>query len=139
MSNTIKKEEVVNNSNQPQKKEMNIDYLINEIKTFSIYTEDFEEIWDLGYLEECLEKFESDEYHIQECLNSVKERIETIEHIKELEDSIKYNYQMILDKEEFIEKVCVTDEDSEDVENEIETLREDIEDMESELDELYNP
>ena len=138
MKNIITNEEMVKNSNQPQQTIKNIDYLLKEIKTFEIYTDDFTGIMDIGYLEECLDKFETDEYHIQQCINSVKERIEMIERVKELEDEIKFRYQTILDKERFIEKVCVTDEDIEDVENEIETLREDIEEMENELDELYN-
>ena len=72
MNNTIINEEVVNNSNQSQQTTKNIDSLLRGIKTFEIYTDDFTGIMDLGYLEECLEKLETDESHLQTFLESLK-------------------------------------------------------------------
>ena len=141
MSKTIKKEEVVNNSNQPQQRKKNIDFLLNKIRTFEIFSEDFEGIWDVEYLKKCLEKLQTDEFYIERCLISTKERIETIEHIEELEEEIKELKeeikevgQTIIDKEEFIEKCCDTDE--EDILMDIDTLREDLEELWEQLNEL---
>jgi hypothetical protein len=131
-------EGLVKNSTQPHKTDKNIDFLLKEKRTLEIYSEDFEGISDVGYLKECLEKLQSDNYHIVKTMISIKDRIESIEQIKDLENEIKINYQTIIDKEEFIEKCCDTDEDEEDILNDIETLREDNEHLLEQLDELLN-
>ena len=55
MSNTVIKEELVKNSNQPQQKEKNIDSLIGEMNTFEIFKTDVENIFNSDYLKECVE------------------------------------------------------------------------------------
>ena len=80
MNNTIKKEDVVNNSNQPHKNQKNIDGILKGIKTMEIYSSDVENIYDIKYLKGVLERLENDEETLNVGLMRVKERIEELDN-----------------------------------------------------------
>jgi len=110
--------------------------LLNQIKTFEVDVDDFNEITDFNFLEECMEKLETDLSHIETCISSVNERISVLEEIKEIENELKELYEIVSDKERFIIKCCDTEEEIQDIENEIENLQEDIQYLEDKLCEL---
>lgn len=137
MSNTIKKEEMVKNSNQPQQKEKNIEFLMNEMKTFEIIDSDVENIFNSDYLKECLERLEGDEYHIERSIRTIKERISDIEHISQIEEEIKNNLSEIDDLQKFIENVCDTEEDIHEPYNKISELMEENDELNEEITKFY--
>ena len=137
MSNTVIKEELVKNSNQPQQKEKNIEYLMSKIRTFEILDSDVENIFNSIYLRECLERLEGDEYHIEQCIRTIKERISDIEHISQIEEVVKNNLYEIDDLYRFIENVCDTEEDEEEPLSKIEELLEENEQLNEEITEFY--
>ena len=137
MSNTGIKEELVKNSNQPQQKEKNIEYLMSKIRTFEILDSDVENIFNSIYLRECLERLEGDEYHIEQCIRTIKERVSDIEHISQIEEVVKNNLSEIDDLYRFIENVCDTEEDEEEPLSKIEELLEENEQLNEEITEFY--
>jgi hypothetical protein len=137
MSKVITNEELVKNSNQSQKKEMNIDFLMREIKTFEILDSDVENIYNTNYLNECLERLECDNYHIEQSINTIKERISDIEYISQIEEVIKNNLSEIDDLYRFIENVCDTEEDEEEPLCRIDDLLEQNEELNNEITEFY--
>lgn len=137
MSNTVIKEELVNNSKQPQQTEKNIDSLIGEMKTFEIFNTDVENIFNSNYLKECVESLESDEYHIKCSIQTIKERIGEIEYISQLEEEVNNNLTEIDDLERFIEKVCDTDEDIQEPYNRINDLMDKNDELNEEITEFY--
>lgn len=138
MNETIKKEDVVNNSNQPHKNQKWIDSLLKEIRTLEIYSSDVEKIYDIKYLKGVLERLESNEEELNVTIMSVKERIEEIEDNSEREEEVKENLQQIEELERFIENVCDTDEDEEEPLSEIEKLLEDNDELNDEITEFYD-
>jgi len=143
MGKVIKKEKMVNNSNQPQQKEKNIDFMMNEIKTFEILYSDVE-IFNSKYLKKCLEKLECDEYHIERSIRTIKERISDLEHIsqieeeiKQIEEEIKNNLSEIDDLQRFIENVCDTEEDTHEPHDRINDLMDRNEELNEEISEFY--
>jgi DNA repair exonuclease SbcCD ATPase subunit len=137
MSKTMKKEEMVKNSNQPQQKEKNIEFLMNEMNTFEIIDSDVENIFNSNYLKECLERLEGDEYHIERSIRTIKDRISDIEHISQIEEEIKNNLSEIDDLYRFIDKVCDNDEDKEEPLSKIEELLEQNEELNDEITGFY--
>ena len=137
MSKVITKEEVVNNSNQPQQKEKKIDFLLNGIKTFEILDSDVENIFNSNYLKKCLEILECDEYHIEQSIRTIKERISDIEHISQIEEVVKNNLSEIDDLYRFIENVCDTEEDTVEPYCRIDDLLEQNEELNNEITEFY--
>ena len=137
MYNTIKKVEMVNNSNQPQQKKEKIDFLMNEMKTFEITDTDMENIFNSDYLKECLERLEFDEYHIKQSIKSIRDRIKEIGYIKQIEEEIQNNLSEIDDLYRFIDKVCDNDEDKEEPLSKIEELLEQNEELNEEITEFY--
>lgn len=97
MSKTIKKEEMVNNSNQPQQTENNINHLLKKIDTFEICPEDVEGI------------SEEDEFSDSE--------------IQEFESEHSENLYDIYELETIIEKGCDSDEDKEEILSKIDELK----------------
>jgi len=138
MINTIKKEDVVNNSNQPHKNQKNIDGILKGIKTMEIYSSDVENIYDINYLNSVLERLENNEENINVCLMSVKDRISEIEENSERENEVKENLKRIEELERFIENVCDSSEDSEEPLSQIEVLLEDNDYLNEEITEFYD-
>jgi hypothetical protein len=136
MGKVIKKEKMVNNSNQPQQKEKNIDFMMNEIKTFEILYSDVE-IFNSKYLKKCLEKLECDEYHIERSIRTIKERISDLEHISQIEEEVRNNLSEIDDLYRFIENVCDTEEDTHEPYNRINDLMYTNEELNEEISEFY--
>ena len=137
MNETIKKEDVVNNSNQPHKNQKWIDSLLKEIRTLEIYSSDVENIYDIKYLKGVLERLESNEEELNVTIMSVKERIGEIEDNSEIEEEVKENLQQIEELERFIENVCDTDEDEEEPLSKIEELLEENDELNDEITEFY--
>ncbi len=137
MSNTVIKEELVNNSKQPQQKEKNIEFLMNEMNTFEIIDSDVENIFNSNYLKECLERLEGDEYHIERSIRTIKDRISDIEHISQIEEEIKNNLSEIDDLQRFIENVCDTEEDIHKPYNKISELMEENDELNEEITKFY--
>lgn len=137
MSKTMKKEEMVKNSNQPQQKEKNIEFLMNEMNTFEIIDSDVENIFNSNYLKECLERLEGDEYHIERSIRTIKDRISDIEHISQIEEEIKNNLSEIDDLQRFIENVCDTEEDIHKPYNKISELMEENDELNEEITKFY--
>lgn len=119
------------------KKDKNIDYLLRELSTIEIFDTDVESIFNLEYLEKCIESLESHEYHIERSITSIKERIRKIEYIYESEKEIEENLIKIEELECFINYVCETDEDKEEPLSEIEELLEENEELNDEISEFY--
>ena len=138
MNNTIIKEDVVNNSNQPHKNQKNIDGILKRIKTLEIYDSDVENIYDINYLNSVLERLENNEENINVCLMSVKDRISEIEENSERENEVKENLKRIEELERFIENVCDSSEDSEEPLSQIEVLLEDNDYLNEEITEFYD-
>ena len=138
MSNTIMKEDVVNNSNQPHKNQKWIDSLLKEIRTLEIYSSDVENLYDIKYLESVLERLETNEEELNVSLMSVKDRIGEIKDNDEREEEVKENLKRIEELERFIENVCDTDEDKEEPLSEIEKLLEDNDELNDEITEFYD-
>jgi len=137
MNTKIKKEEVMTNINESQQKEKNIDCLLSEIKTFEILDSDVENIFNSIYLKDCVERLEGDEYHIEQSIRTIKERINDIEHISQIEEVVKNNLSEIDDLYRFIENVCDTEEDEEEPLSKIEELLEENEQLNDEITEFY--
>jgi len=137
MKNKFIKEEVVKKSNQPQQKGTEIEFLLSKIKTFEILDSDVENIFNSVYLKECLERLECDEYHIQQSIRTIKERISDIEHIYQIEEIVKNNLSEIDDLNRFIENVCDTEEDEGEPLSKIEELLEENEQLNDEITEFY--
>lgn len=130
MNTNTTNEGVMNNSNQPSQTTKNIDYLIDDMNTFEIMYTDIENIFNYEYLKECLERLEVDEYHIQQSIGTIKDRIGEIELNSEREEEVDNNLTEIKELERFIENVCDTDEDIHEPYNK-------INDLMGENDELY--
>jgi DNA repair ATPase RecN len=137
MNTKIKKEEVMTNINESQQKEKNIDSLMSEIRTFEILDSDVENIFNSIYLKDCVERLEGDEYHIEQSIRTIKERISDIEHISQIEEVVKNNLYEIDDLYRFIENVCDTEEDEEEPLSKIEELLEVNEQLNDEITEFY--
>lgn len=137
MSNTVIKEELVKNSNQPQQKEKNIDSLIGEMNTFEIFNTDVENIFNSDYLKECVDSLEGDKYHIECSIGTIKERISEIEHISLLEEEVKNNWSEIDDLQRFIVNCCDSDEDREEPLSKVRDLIDNIEELNEEITEFY--
>lgn len=137
MSKVITKEEMVNNSIQPQQTEKNIDLLMNGIKTFEILDSDIESIFNSNYLKKCLERLECDKYHIEQSIRTMKERISEIEYILQIEEEVRNNLSEIDDLYRFIENVCDTEEDKEEPLCRIDDLLEQNEELNEEISEFY--
>ena len=137
MSNTIMKEDVVNNSNQPHKNQKNIDGILKGIKTLEIYDSDVENIYDINYLNSVLERLQNNEEELNFSLMNVKERISEIEENSERENEVKENLKRIEELEEFIRNVCDSSEDSEEPLSQIEVLLEDNDYLNEEITKFY--
>lgn len=137
MSNTVIKEELVKNSNQPKQKEKNIDSLIGEMNTFEIFKTDVENIFNSDYLKECVDSLEGDKYHIECSIGTIKERISEIEHISQLEEEVKNNWSEIDDLQRFIVNCCDSDEDREEPLSKVRDLIDNIEELNEEITEFY--
>lgn len=137
MNETIKKEEVVNNSNKSHKNEKNIDYLIDDMNTFEIMYSDIENIFNSEYLNECIERLEVDIEHIQQSIGTIKDRIGEIELNSEREEEVKENLQQIEELERFIRNMCESSEDSEEPISKIEELLEDNNELNEEITVFY--
>ena len=137
MNETIKKEDVVNNSNQPHKNQKNIDGILKGIKTMEIYSSDVENIYDIKYLKGVLERLETNEEELNVSLMSVKERIGEIKDNDEREEEVKENLKRIKELEEFIENFCDTEEDEEEPLSKIEELLEDNNELNEEITVFY--
>ena len=137
MNETIKKEEVVNNSNKSHKNEKNIDYLIDDMNTFEIMYSDIENIFNSEYLNECIERLEVDIEHIQQSIGTIKDRIGEIELNSEREEEVKKNLQQIEELERFIRNMCESSEDSEEPISKIEELLEDNNELNEEITVFY--
>ena len=137
MNNTIKKEDVVNNSNQPHKNQKNIDGILKGIKTMEIYSSDVENIYDIKYLKGVLERLETNEEELNVSLMSVKERTGEIKDNDEREEEVKENLKRIKELEEFIENFCDTEEDEEEPLSKIEELLEDNNELNEEITVFY--
>jgi len=137
MRKVVTKEELVKNSNQPQQKEKKIDFLLNGIKTFEILDSDVENIFNSNYLKKCLQRLECDEYHIEQSIRTIKERISEIEYILQIEEEVRNNLSEIDDLYRFIENVCDTKEDTHDPYNRINDLLDTNEELNEEISEFY--
>ena len=137
MNETIKKEDVVNNSNQPHKNQKWIDSLLKEIRTLEIYSSDVENIYDIKYLKGVLERLETNEEELNVTIMSVKDRIGEIKDNDEREEEVKENLKRIEKLEEFIRNMCDTDEDKEEPLSKIEELLEENDELNDEITEFY--
>ena len=136
--NTNKTNEgVMNNSSQPSQTTKNIDYLIDNMKTFEIYSSDVENLYDIKYLESVLERLETNEEELNVSLVSVKERIREIKNNDERENEVKENLKRIEELEYFIENVCDTEEDKEEPLSKIEELLEENDELNEQITEFY--
>ncbi|MDA8641659.1 hypothetical protein N9L37_04795 [Flavobacteriaceae bacterium] len=138
MNETIKKEDVVNNSNQPHKNQKNIDGILKGIKTMEIYSSDVENIYDIKYLKGVLERLETNEEELNVTVMSVKERIGEIKDNDEREEEVKENLKRIEKLEEFIRNMCDTDEDKEEPLSKIEELLEENDELNEQITEFYD-
>ena len=91
MNTNTTNEGVMNNNTQPSQTTKNIDYLIDDMNTFEIMYTDIENIFNYEYLKECLERLEVDEYHIQQSIGTIKDRIGEIELNSEREEEVDNN------------------------------------------------
>jgi DNA repair ATPase RecN len=110
---------------------------MSEIRTFEILDSDVENIFNSIYLKDCVERLEGDEYHIEQSIRTIKERISDIEHISQIEEVVKNNLYEIDDLYRFIENVCDTEEDEEEPLSKIEELLEVNEQLNDEITEFY--
>jgi len=91
MENKINNREMVKEVTNSEKNGKNIDYLINSINTFEIMELDVEDVFNSEYLRECVGRLETDEYHIEQSIRTIKERIEEIELNSQREEEVKMN------------------------------------------------